>query len=338
MRPFGHAGHPLRVSATIGVVMAADIPADDELSPLDAILRYGDGAMLAGKRSGKQRVQTVAAGEADPFARKAKVQRQLLTALEEGAFDLRYEPVLDLRQDRCAALASSLHWEIPGLGAITPEELIPVAERSRQLGAIGRWELARVCRDAAARLTEGIDTPVLLKASSAWLAEGPLAEEVEEALRANAVPGRLLRLVFAGAVPAQQVPRAREQLEALAALAVGTALDDFGAHQLRLADLRSLPFTMLYADPALTSDVDAGAPDASMAAALAQTARILGVGIAAKGVERATQLEALRALGYREASGPIVSLMLGTGPDTAPQRAEGGPGPSAPAAPLAVGH
>jgi diguanylate cyclase (GGDEF)-like protein len=336
LRPFGHAGHSLQLSATIGVAMAADISVDDELSPFEALLRYGDGAMLAGKRSGKQRVQTVATGQADPFARKAKVQRQLLRAVEEDALDLRYEPVLDLQEGRCAAMRGFLHWEIPGLGAIGPEELIPVAERSRQLGAIGRWELDRFCRDAAARLREGIATPVLLKASLPWLSEGSLAQEVAAALEAHGIPGSLLRLVFAGPLAAPGVPRAREQLEALAALSVHTALDDFGAQQLPLADLRSLPFSLLYADPALTAGVDAGPPDASLAAALVHTASALGMGLAAQGVERPAQLEALRELGYREASGPIVSLMLGTG--TAPQGPGGGSVPLAPAAVLGPGH
>ncbi|WP_415853773.1 EAL domain-containing protein [Sinomonas sp. G460-2] len=311
-QPFDHGGHALRLSATIGVAIASDVSLDDALSPLDALLRYADGAMLAGKRRGKRRVQTVASGDADPFARKAKVQRELLTALEEDAFDLRYEPVLKIDDGGEAALLSSLHWEIPGLGAITPEELIPVAERSHQLGEIGRWELERVCRKAAQiAAAEGPDRPVILRASSAWLAEGSPAENVAATLAGHGLTGSALRLVFTGPIPSVRIQHAQTQLRGLDLQGVQTGLDDFGGCQPRLLDLRSLPFSMLYVSQALTEDIDTDEAAAALAASLAQTARALGMSVAATGVERHGQLEVLRELGYREASGPLVSALLG---------------------------
>ncbi len=310
-RPFEHGGHSLRLSATVGVAIASEVSLDDELSPLDALLRYADGAMLAGKRTGKHRVQTVAPGQEDPFARKAKVQRELLRALDEDAFDLRYEPVLSIDDGGQAAVLSSLHWEIPGLGSITSEELMPVAERSLQLGMIGRWELERVCRKAAQLAREGRAHPVVLRASSTWLAEGTPAAEVSVALTAHRLPGAALRLIFTGPLPPPRIHHIANQLRELESHGVQTALDDFGGCQPRLLDLRLLPLSMLYVSPALTDDIDTDEDAAALAGSLALTARALGMGAAATEIARPGQLDLLLELGFREASGPWVSTLLG---------------------------
>ncbi|WP_171041448.1 GGDEF domain-containing protein [Sinomonas susongensis] len=113
--PFGDQS--LQLSATIGLAMAKEIDDDDELGPLNALLRHADGAMLAGKQQGKQRVQRLNRHESDPFARLAQIRRRLAEAIEADAFDVSFEPVLDLASGSCSSLQAQLSWDAPELGA-----------------------------------------------------------------------------------------------------------------------------------------------------------------------------------------------------------------------------
>ncbi|WP_171041393.1 putative bifunctional diguanylate cyclase/phosphodiesterase [Sinomonas susongensis] len=316
--PFDQAGHSLQVSATIGVATAADIAQDEELSPLDVLLRHADGAMLAGKKSGKQRVQRAPAGRVDPFARRAMVQRRLLTALDEDAFTLVYRPILDLRTGTCNRVEAALRWDAPGLGRITADEFIPVAERGGQLAAIGRWELEHVCRQARTWIEQGFPWKVGIRISSAWLHDGPFAAHIIASLAAHEIPAAWLRVSFVGQIPSSGLGHAREELLRLREAGIETALDGYGGHQMSLLDLWSLPFGMLNIAPALIAEVDADPKGAGLVASVVHTAGALDMLVSCDGVEREGQLLTLGSLGVSEASGPLVSAPLA--PDSLPDR------------------
>ncbi|NUP75059.1 MAG: diguanylate cyclase, partial [Sinomonas sp.] len=155
LEPIPHGEHSLQLSATIGLAMARDIEWDEELGPLEVLLRHADGAMLAGKRLGKQRIQRIEAAEGDPFARLAQIRRRLLSGVEDNAFEFLFEPVLDLATGQCTSVQAVLRWEDPELGVVEPDVFFSVAERSGQLPGISAWLLDRVCAQAAAWRAEG---------------------------------------------------------------------------------------------------------------------------------------------------------------------------------------
>ncbi|MGT2462882.1 putative bifunctional diguanylate cyclase/phosphodiesterase [Sinomonas atrocyanea] len=321
-RPFCHHGHTMQLSATVGLAIAEDIAGDEQLRPLDALLRRADGAMLAGKRSGKQRLQRITADDDDPFNRVAKIRRRLLTALDGGALSVLYEPTLDLESGTCRAVQATLRWQDPELGPVHPVEFIPVAEQSGQTVPVGRWELERVCGQIRGWMLEGHTWQAAFRITRGWLASGHLAADVAAALAAHEVPPALLRIDVIGHLALAQAPRARQQLDELRALGVDVGLDRYGSDDTTLAVLRALPFNVLKVDPSLTARVESDRTDAALTAGIVSTARTLGMQVLASGVRRDQQLRTLGDLGFHGATGPLVSPPL-AGPAVAPALSTG---------------
>jgi len=81
--PFVCDGQLLRVSASVGIVMAGEVAVGRGLSGLDVLLRQADGAMIRAKQAGKRQVpRRNGHGGAAPIARNAHIRRRLTDAFE----------------------------------------------------------------------------------------------------------------------------------------------------------------------------------------------------------------------------------------------------------------
>ncbi|WP_231567755.1 putative bifunctional diguanylate cyclase/phosphodiesterase [Sinomonas humi] len=310
LEPLPYGEYSLQLSATIGLVMGKEVEGDDALGPLDALLRHADGAMLAGKQHGKQRVQRLDRRESDPFARLAQIRRRLAEAIEEDAFDFSFEPVLELTSNSCSDLQARLSWDTPELGLLRADEFMPVADRSGEGQAIGRGAVDRVCAQARMLRDEGRPSRIALDVSPAWLSTGKLAEDVLAALAKHELPGAALQLDFSGRIGLVDPEQASGQLKRLRRAGVEIALDHYGSEQATVALLRSLPFSVLNVAPSLAARVDVDPTDAVILGGVVSMGHALGIAVSAPGIERPGQLEVLRELGCDRAQGPLITESL----------------------------
>jgi EAL domain-containing protein (putative c-di-GMP-specific phosphodiesterase class I) len=65
-----------------------------------------------------------------------------------GAPFLEYLPVIDLSSGRLLGVEALVRWEHPTKGCISPEVLIPEAERSGDIAPLTKWILGEACRQA----------------------------------------------------------------------------------------------------------------------------------------------------------------------------------------------
>ncbi|WP_336852714.1 putative bifunctional diguanylate cyclase/phosphodiesterase [Sinomonas albida] len=306
LAPMNHGGHALQLSATIGLVMARDIAWDEELGPLDALLRHADGAMLTGKQLGKHRVQRLDGRAGDPFARLAQIRRRLLGALEDGTLSVRYEPILDLASSRCTSVQAVLHWDDPELGGVEPDEFLQAAERSGLLAQIASHVLDKVCVQVAEWRRAGHGWRVGLRVVPGWLTGGQLARDVKAALAAHGLGGDGVRIDVGGRFALADIANAKGQVTELRAAGVEVGLDSYGNEHGTIAVLRALPFTMLKITSTLIDQIDSSQTDAAIVAGIVNTGHALGLEVLASGVTRPSQIGVLRELGCDAARGALI--------------------------------
>ncbi len=312
--PFVCDGHLLHVSASVGIAMAGDVGSERELSWLDALLRHSDGAMLKAKQAGKRQVARLDGhGEAGPIVRNALIRRRLPQAFATRAFNLHYQPQMDLASGDLSAVEALLRWADPILGPVSPAEFIPIMELSGDIHRIGQGVLNEVCAQARLWLDAGTPRRVAVNVSPLQLAARTIVPELVEALHRHRIPAHLIEVEITEGAAITDLPRAIGQLQQLREAGISIALDDYGTGFSSLALLRSLPLTTVKIDKSFVDNIDSSPSDALLVGGIIDTAHAIGLSVTAEGVERQDQLQLLRDLRCDTVQGYLISRPVAPG-------------------------
>ena len=80
---------------------------------------------------------------------RGKLEQDLRRALANGEFELLYQPIVNLKDDKISAFEALLRWHHPERGMISPAEFIPIAEEMGLIIPLGEWVLRTACAEAA---------------------------------------------------------------------------------------------------------------------------------------------------------------------------------------------
>jgi EAL domain-containing protein (putative c-di-GMP-specific phosphodiesterase class I) len=130
-----------------------------------------------------------------------------------------------------------------------------------------------------------------------------LGDVVRDALARAALPASALTLEITETVMLTDTEATLGRLHELKALGVRLAIDDFGTGYSSLAYLHRFPVDVLKIDRAFVDGLGRAGHDATLTRAIVAIGDALGLPMVAEGVERAEQVDALRALGCTLAQG-----------------------------------
>jgi EAL domain-containing protein (putative c-di-GMP-specific phosphodiesterase class I) len=203
-----------------------------------------------------------------------------------------------LADNEVRGLEALVRWEHPERGMLMPGDFIPIAEENGALiRAISDWTVDEACAQVAQWRARGLHTvPVAVNFSPAQLRDSRIAARLQEVLNAHGVPPDALELEIPENLLMAE-PRAGETLVELRQIGVRVALDDFGTGYSSLAYLKELPINTLKIDRGFVHGLPDSAKYSSIVRAIVSLASHLGFDTVAEGVERARQVDMLRAMG-----------------------------------------
>ena len=62
-------------------------------------------------------------------------------ALQNGGLELYYQPKQNIRSGKLTGFEALLRWQHPQRGAVTPDEIIPIAEQTGLIKPLTHWVL-----------------------------------------------------------------------------------------------------------------------------------------------------------------------------------------------------
>jgi diguanylate cyclase (GGDEF)-like protein/PAS domain S-box-containing protein len=285
----------ITMNASIGIARA--LPG--ESLQVDTLLRNADVAMYEAKASGKGTCRHFSAEMHDALVDQLELKRELVTAIERGEFELRYQPVVDLATHRFVSLEALIRWNHPVRGFISPDEFIPIAEASGAIVPLGRWALRAACEQAL-RLhwRVGPSAPsISVNLSTRQLQEPNLVAETINVLRETGLPPEKLVLEITETAMISDFDLVLSRLKDLRAANIRVAVDDFGSGYSSLNYIRRLPIDLLKIDRAFIADIGESGEVAALTETILALARIIGVTVVAEGIETEAQLAEVTRLG-----------------------------------------
>jgi len=300
--PFNMDGVEIALSASIGIAMA---PADGASS--DALLRKADFALYRAKQDGRGTICFFEPGmDARQQARFA-MEADLRAGLANNEFELFYQPLFDLKEDRVCGFEALLRWN-PAIGRVSPADFIPVAEDTGLIVPIGEWVLAEACTEAAAWPD---DIKIAVNVSPVQFRSPFLVLIVQEALARSGLAAARLELEITESVLMANSDATLTTLHQLRELGVGISMDDFGTGFSSLSSLHSFPFDKIKIDQSFVRDLTAtdgsGGNARAIVRAIAGLGSNLGMRTTAEGVETQEQLDRVRHEGCTEVQGYLLS-------------------------------
>lgn len=289
------------ISTSIGVAIAKP---DDSRRPED-LVRDADAAMYKAKkaRSGyavfdeEQRLLVID---------RLDIERDLVRALDEGQFEVYYQPIVNVDDRRLYGFEALVRWNHPSRGLLGPGAFLGVAEETGMMAAIGELVLREACAQAAVwnhLSPEAASVRMSVNVAEQQLLDATFPELIAEVIHWAGLPAEQLVLEIIEDVIVDNL-EGLNMLREIRKLGVGLAIDDFGTGQSSLGYVKQLDMvSILKIDKTFVDEMGNGQTDRAIIDAVVTMAKALDLRVIAEGVENEQQLKDLKDSG--------VSIMQG---------------------------
>ena len=305
--PFMVDGHETFVTSSIGLALLSA----EHSSPED-LLRDAGTALYRAKAAGRDRYLLFDPRMHSESLQRLSLEAELRRALERNELRLKYQPYYDVASGRITGVEALLRWAHPERGAISPAEIIPLAEETGLIVPVGQWVLSEASRQAAEwmRRYPDVSLEMSVNLSGRQLQRPELVAEVAETVRITGVEPSRLKLEITESVLLEDNEPLRQRLESLRSLGIRLAPDDFGAGYSSLSYLRFLPVQTVKIDRSFVTTLATDERMRAAVRAVTDVAHAFGMDVTAEGIETEEQLGLIRSAGCDTAQGFLMAKPL----------------------------
>jgi len=297
-QPFRLNGQSVNISVSIGISLFPDHGIEER-----QLLEHADSAMYQVKTQGRNNY-AYCVGGGDGTSRQKTILQRLPLALDTGSIELRYQPQVNLRDHSLFGHEALIHWQDEALCNPSPEEFLPIVEKSNLADGLCEWIIDRACRDLALWRRNGIDgSRMAVNISSHQLLFGNLTGNISRALRRHRLTLSDLCLEIDETFLIQADEATIYKIRALRSMGCLVSMDGFGVGYSSLGYLKQLPIDLIKVDRQLIAGVPDNPQDCALVDAVAGMAHSLGIRVLAAGVETGPQQAYVSAHNYDLAQG-----------------------------------
>ncbi len=235
--------------------------------------------------------------------RKLAVVSALREAIACGAIGVAYQPKVEMTSGHVTGVEALARWTHPALGAISPDEFVPLAEASGLMGPMTASVLRQSLTACKGWQRRAADVGVSVNVSADTVLDASFVTEVAAVLTSVGIAPELLTLELTESVLLHDPVLAVERMGELRALGIKLSVDDFGTGYSSLTYLKGLPVDEVKIDKGFVDGLEHDPADRAVVRAVVDIAHTLGLKVVAEGVEQEAQQGILRALGVDEVQG-----------------------------------
>ena len=304
IRPIRVDDQEIFVSASCGVSLYPDDAASAE-----ELLQRSQQALVQSTQIGRDLTfyHLIEPQQRSELGTALRFETELRRGLELGQFEMHYQPIVRLDDNRVVGFEALLRWRHPELGLLRPDAFLDRAANIGMLDALESFALDAALRQIAEWNRGGrAGLFVAVNVSARRFQTADLVERTLETCRAHGVDPSSLELEITENSALQDLDNSARTIAALQRAGSRVSLDDFGTGFSSLANLLKLPVDRIKLDRVFIDDTRSNPRQRELIAAMIGLGRRLGIEVVAEGVEHEDQLRFLREQGCHYVQGFLV--------------------------------
>jgi diguanylate cyclase (GGDEF)-like protein len=235
---------------------------------------------------------------------------ELRNAIARDQLELYYQPKVTIQDCKLFGAEALVRWNHPKHGFISPEEFIPMAERTRTIKTLTLWVLKKAFQHCADWHKQGLEIKISVNLSAKDLLDPNLPDIIAGVTASSGIKPEWIILEITESSIMTDPERALNVIERLNKMGFELAVDDFGTGYSSLAYLKKMPLTELKIDKSFVLDINKSDNDAIIVKATINLAHNLGLQVTAEGVENEQILNRIKQYGCDIAQGYYFSKPL----------------------------
>ena len=261
----------------------------------DELVKCADMAMYTIKLAGKHSYAFYEPEMATENQERVRLEADLRQALNEGEFELWYQPKIDILADRLMGVEALIRWRHPERGLIAPDLFISTAERVGLIKEIGEWVFVEACSQLRQWNDRGLQLGMAINISGDHFVSSDFCEFIVSTIESHQLSFADIEIEITESLsrnPDEHTLICHE----LRDKGVRIAIDDFGTGYSSLSVLGKLEVDTLKIDKSFIDAVSIEPTSRLMVQSIINLALGLGYDIVAEGVETEDQLEVLKEM------------------------------------------
>jgi diguanylate cyclase (GGDEF)-like protein len=294
-KPYVLVDVPVQVGASLGL---ATFP--DRATNSGELFEYADYALYQSKRNHPGKMALFSAAHQEQLLRDIVTEQALRRADLEREFEVVFQPIIALQSGKTVAFEALARWHSAELGAVSPGQFIPIAER---IGMINRLTLPLLGK--ALRVAERWPAPVRLSfnLSAHDCGSAEAVAQIATLLGAGLCDPARVDLEITETATMQDIAQVQEAIKVFRRLGCGISLDDFGTGYSSLSQLHALALTKLKVDRSFVARIDEKPASFKIVKSLLALSQDMALDCIIEGVETPQEAAALVGLGCEYVQG-----------------------------------
>jgi diguanylate cyclase (GGDEF)-like protein len=297
--PYNISDRMIAITVSVGI---ASFPRDGD--DIDTLVRSARRAARIARNRGSHIV--AGSSNKDNIFELSRVRSasQLRSALQEGQFELHYQPQVDLQSGQFIGVEALLRWRSPSRGLLFPSTFLPALEDNGLIVDIGEWVFQTACQQM--QEWSGLVWPrfrMSVNVSPYQFLDKQFINNTIRVIDHFNVDSRLVNLEITENVMIHNFDMVARIIQRLTAKGISFAIDDFGAGYASILHLRNIPVSNLKIDKSIIHNSAHDAREAAIFSGIVTMAHSMGLMVVAEGVETDRHVEFVRSHGCDQAQG-----------------------------------
>lgn len=301
-QPFSLELYDLMVTLSVGIAI---YPHDGKNQR--ELMFNADAAMYHTKHMGRNGYHFFQPSMNTLAQKQLQLMNDLWLAQERQELHLVYQPKFQAPVGPIVGFEALLRWQHPSQGLLSPDQFLPLAEKSGLIIPIGNWVIDEACRQLRVWHLEGhTEWSMAVNLSTLQFEQPQLVDTVMNSLARHRIPPHTLILEVTETTAMNNPDESVRVLTELTQAGVKASIDDFGTGYSSLLYLKKLPACELKIDRAFVKDLNGEGDDATIVSAIVALAKTLNLKVVAEGVETQEQQTFLTELGCNTLQGYLL--------------------------------